>query len=89
MRPRAVAALSLHWVQGKLSAPEDAGGDTGATENVVTIVCNWRGAPADRAAHIKDQEGQVRPAARRASMQATRDSQSGIALIVTLLAMTI
>jgi len=28
----AVAALSLHFVQGRLSAPKDAGGDTGATE---------------------------------------------------------
>jgi len=35
-----VAALSLHFVQGRLSAPKDAGGDTGATEEVVTIICN-------------------------------------------------
>jgi len=36
----AVAALSLHFVQGRLSALKDAGGDTGATEEVVTIICN-------------------------------------------------
>jgi len=36
----AVAALSLHFVQGRLSAPKDAGGDPGATEEVVTIICN-------------------------------------------------
>src|SRR5579875_415980 len=36
----AVAALPLHFVQGRLSAPKDAGGDTGATEEVVTIICN-------------------------------------------------
>jgi len=36
----AVAALSLHFVQGRLSAPKDAGGYTGATEEVVTIICN-------------------------------------------------
>jgi len=35
-----VAALSLHFVQGRLSAPEEAGEDTGPTENDVTVICS-------------------------------------------------
>ena len=45
-----VAALSLHFVQGRLSAPKDAGGDTGATGKASTTICNSQRASEVRAA---------------------------------------